>query len=35
MAAGWKDALGSHNVQAYEIKMDLSHLFQYGEEEAA
>jgi hypothetical protein len=35
MAAGWKDALGSHNVQAYEIKMDLSHLFQHGEEEQA
>ena len=28
MAAGWRDALGSTNVQAYEITMDVSHLFQ-------
>jgi len=27
MAAGWKDAIGSHNVQAYKIEMDISHLF--------
>jgi hypothetical protein len=34
MAAGWRDALGSTNVQAYEIAMDVSHLFQ-NEQEAA
>ena len=27
MAAGWKDAFGTTNVQAYEIKFDVSHLF--------
>ena len=27
MAAGWKDAIGSHNVQAYKIEMDISYLF--------
>ena len=27
MAAGWKDAFGSTNVNAYELKMDVSHLF--------
>jgi hypothetical protein len=27
MAAGWKDAFGSTNVQAYELKLDMSHLF--------
>lgn len=27
MASGWKDAFGSTNVNAYELKMDLSHLF--------
>lgn len=27
MAAGWKDAFGSTNVNAYELKMDSSHLF--------
>lgn len=27
MAAGWKDAFGSTNVNAYELKMDISHLF--------
>ena len=34
MAAGWRDALGSTNVQAYEITMDVSHLFN-NEQEAA
>lgn len=33
MAAGWKDAFGSTNVNAYELKMDVSHLFK--NEEAA
>ncbi len=28
MASGWRDALGSTNVQAYEITMDVSHLFE-------
>ena len=32
MAAGWKDAFGSTNVQAYELKLDMSHLF--NDEEA-
>lgn len=27
MAAGWKDAFGTTNVQAYEIKFDVSHIF--------
>lgn len=27
MAAGWRDAVGSHNVQAYKIEMDISYLF--------
>ena len=27
MAAGWKAALGAHNVQAYQITMDISHMF--------
>ena len=27
MAAGWKDAFGSTNVNAYELKMDIAHLF--------
>ena len=27
MATGWKDAFGSTNVNAYELKMDVSHLF--------
>lgn len=27
MAAGWKDAFGSTNVNAYELKMDVSHIF--------
>jgi hypothetical protein len=31
MASGWRDALGSTNVQAYEITMDVSHLFQNEE----
>jgi len=35
MAAGWRDALGSTNVQAYEIMMDVSHLFQDEQEATA
>ena len=27
MAAGWKDAFGSTNVNAYELKLDISHIF--------
>jgi hypothetical protein len=27
MATGWKDALGATNVNAYELTMDMSHLF--------
>jgi hypothetical protein len=34
MAAGWKAALGAHNVQAYQIKMDISHIFHEQEEPA-
>jgi hypothetical protein len=33
MAAGWKDAFGSTNVNAYELRMDVSHIFK--NEEAA
>ena len=32
MAAGWKAALGAHNVQAYQITMDISHMFHEQEE---
>jgi hypothetical protein len=32
MAAGWKAALGAHNVQAYQISMDISHMFNEQEE---
>lgn len=32
MGAGWKDALGSTNVNAYELVMDSSHLFDVKEE---
>lgn len=35
MAAGWKAALGAHNVQAYQISMDISHLFDEQEEPAS
>lgn len=31
MAAGWKDAFGSTNVNAYELRMDVSHLFKNEE----
>jgi hypothetical protein len=34
MAAGWKAALGAHNVQAYQITMDISHIFHEQEEPA-
>lgn len=34
MAGGWKAALGAHNVQAYQIAMDISHLFNEQEEPA-
>ena len=39
MAAGWNEAVGTTNVQAYVIKTDISHLFppevtQDAEEEA-
>ena len=34
MAAGWKAALGAHNVQAYQITMDISHMFHEQEESA-
>jgi hypothetical protein len=34
MAGGWKAALGAHNVQAYQIAMDISHLFNEQEESA-
>lgn len=34
MAAGWKAALGAHNVNAYEIVMDISHMFHEQEEPA-
>lgn len=33
MAAGWKDAFGSTNVNAYELRMDVTHIFK--NEEAA
>lgn len=32
MAAGWKDAFGSTNVNAYELRMDVSHLFKHEQE---
>lgn len=32
MAAGWKAALGAHNVQAYQVTMDISHMFHEQEE---
>lgn len=34
MAAGWKDAFGSTNVNAYELRMDVSHLFNEQQQEA-
>jgi hypothetical protein len=32
MASGWKDAFGTTNIQAYEIEMDMTHLFPLNEE---
>jgi hypothetical protein len=32
MASGWKDAFGTTNIQAYEIEMDMTHLFPVDEE---
>jgi hypothetical protein len=32
MASGWKDAFGTTNIQAYEIEMDMTHLFPINEE---
>lgn len=34
MAAGWKEAFGSTNVNAYELRMDVSHLFNEQQQEA-
>lgn len=35
MAAGWKDAFGSTNVNAYELKFDVSHLFHEQQDKIA
>jgi Domain of unknown function (DUF927) len=35
MAAGWKDAFGSTNVNAYELKMDVTHIFNEQQQEAS
>jgi hypothetical protein len=34
MAAGWKAAFGSTNVQAYKVVMDISQIFKDDEDTA-
>ena len=34
MATGWADAFGATNVNAYELVMDMSHLFKQNEQES-